>query len=91
MRIIWSRAAVANLVEIREYVAQDKPAAATRLIEKLIAAVELLADHPHLGRPGREAGTRELLIAGTSYIVPYKVTKGRVAVLAVLHGAQNRF
>lgn len=45
--------------------------------------------HPHLGRPGRESETRELLVAGTPYIAPYRVHRDRLAILAVLHAAQD--
>jgi toxin ParE1/3/4 len=90
MRIVWSATAVENLVQIREYISQDKPGAAQKFVKKLISAVEFLAEHPHLGRPGREAGTRELIVSGTFYIVPYKISKNRLVVLAVLHGARDR-
>src|SRR5437764_1785820 len=48
----------------------DKPAAAPRVIERIRTAVERLQEFPFLGRPGRVEGTRELVIAGTPYIVP---------------------
>jgi len=32
----------------------------------------LLADHPAMGRPGRIAGTRELVIVRYPYIVAYR-------------------
>jgi len=49
----------------------------------------LLSDNPALGRTGRVRGTRELVIAGTPYIVAYRV-RGEVAqVLRVLRGAQQ--
>jgi hypothetical protein len=31
---------------------------------------------PHIGRPGRGPGTRELVIAQTPYFVPYRVQRG---------------
>jgi plasmid stabilization system protein ParE len=41
------------------------------LIRQRVAS---LSAQPRLGRPGRIAGTRELVIVGTPYIVPYRVT-----------------
>ena len=90
MRIVWSATAIANLVEIRQYVEQDKPEAARRLAKRILQSVDRLAKHPHLGRPGREPETRELIVAGTPYIISYQVHRGRLAILAVLHAAQDR-
>jgi len=41
------------------------------------------------GRAGRVAGTRELVIVGTPFIVAYRVEKKEVRVVAVLHAAQK--
>jgi toxin ParE1/3/4 len=90
MRIIWSETAIANLIEIRQYIEQDQPAAARRVAQRILATVERLAKHPHLGRPGREPETRELIVAGTPYVVPYRIHQGRLVILAVLHAAQDR-
>ena len=90
MRIIWSETAIANLIEIRQYIERDQPAAARRIAQRIVTSVELLADHPHLGRPGREPETRELIVAGTPYIIPYRIHRDRLAILAVLHSAQEK-
>jgi toxin ParE1/3/4 len=90
MRIIWSETAAANLIDIRRYIEQEQPAAARRMAQRILASVERLAKHPHLGRPGREPETRELIVAGTPYIIPYRIYRDRLAVLAVLHAAQDR-
>jgi toxin ParE1/3/4 len=90
MRIVWSETAIANLVEIRKYIEQDKPAAAHRLAQRILTSVERLDEHPHLGLPGREPETRELIVAGTAYIIPYRIYRGRLGILAVLHTAQGR-
>ncbi|HEX4642682.1 MAG TPA: type II toxin-antitoxin system RelE/ParE family toxin [Candidatus Acidoferrales bacterium] len=90
MRIIWSKTAISNLLEIRRFVEHDKPEAARRLAERILASVERLVEQPHLGRPGREPGTRELIVAGTPYIIPYQVHRGRLSILAVMHAAQDR-
>ena len=90
MRIIWSQTAISNLIDIRRYVELDKPEAAHRLAQRILVSVGRLAQHPHLGRPGRDPGTRELIVAGTPYIIPYRIHRGHLAILAVLRTAQDR-
>lgn len=90
MRIIWSATAVANLAAIRDYTAPDKPEAARRLAAEILSCAELLKKHPHLGRPGREPDTRELILGGTPYIVCYEVRRSAVNILAVLHASQDK-
>jgi toxin ParE1/3/4 len=77
------------LEEISERIAVDNLAAATRVIERIRTAVERLREFPGIGRPGRVADTRELVIAGTPYIVPYRVVSDVVQIITVLHSAQR--
>jgi plasmid stabilization system protein ParE len=80
----------ARLREIREYVARDKPEAAERLAIRIVAMVEALRTHPHLGRTGAEPGTRELVIGSIPYIVMYRVESNRVVISTIWHGAQRK-
>ena len=89
MRIHWTRPALADLEAIGDFIARDNPVAAKRLVVSLVASVDALRDHPNLGRPGRLAETRELVVAGTPYIVPYRVLGDDVEILAVFHGARR--
>jgi toxin ParE1/3/4 len=89
MRIVWTRTAIQHLTAIQSYIEQDKPEAARRVAASIRKTIALLARHPHLGRPGRKPGTRELVIASTPYIVPYRVQEDCLTILAVLHGAQR--
>lgn len=41
------------------------------------------------GRTGRVAGSRELSIRGTPFIVVYHLEKNEVRILAVLHAARK--
>lgn len=90
MRIIWSATAIANLAEIKQFIERDKPEAARRLAQRILASVERLAEHPYLGLPGREPDTRELIVRGTAYIIPYRIHRGHLDILAVLHAAKDR-
>ncbi len=87
---MWSPLARARLREIRDYVARDKPKAAERLAIRIVALVEALRSHPHLGRIGAEPGTRELVIGSTPYIVMYHIEDHRVVISTIWHGAQRK-
>lgn len=90
MNLVWSPEALDDLVSLRAYVAQDNPAAAQRLALHIVRNIEqLLPSNPHVGRAGRVPGTRELVIPGTPYLVPYRVRLGRIEILRVYHGARR--
>lgn len=88
MRLVWTKPASLDRKEIREYIAQDNPAAALALDELISEKASRLVDHPSLGRPGRVAGTREL-IAHQNYILIYDLAGDLVRVLRVLHAARQ--
>jgi toxin ParE1/3/4 len=88
--LVWSPEAIGDLAAIRAYISQDDPAAARRIVLAILTCVEdLLPAHPGAGRPGRVPGTRELVVPGTPYIVPYRVRAGAIQVLRVYHGARR--
>ncbi|MBZ5540558.1 MAG: type II toxin-antitoxin system RelE/ParE family toxin [Acidobacteriia bacterium] len=87
MRVRWLRTALANLEA--EYIAEDNPAAAGRVVQRILRAVDLLKENPAMGRAGRVAGTRELVVADTPYIIPYRVRGDAVEILRVFHAARK--
>ena len=89
MRVRWLRVALANLDAEAEYIAEDNPAAAGRVVQKIFRAVDLLKENPAIGRAGRVAGTRELVVAETPYIIPYRVRGDAVEILRVFHAARK--
>ncbi len=89
VEIVWSPLALARLQEIRAYVALDKPAAAERLATRIVAMVEALRNHPHLGRAGIDPDVRELVIGGTPYIILYRVQGKRVIIQTIWHASQQ--
>ena len=85
MRIRWLRIALRNLDAEASYIARDAPGAAHVVVQRVLDAVAALAEQPALGRPGRVAGTRELMVPNTRYLVPYRVRGQTVEVLRVFH------
>jgi len=78
-----------NLDDEATYVAADDTAAARLVVKRVLDAVAMLAEQPGLGRPGRVPGTRELIVAKTRYIVPYRVRGETVEVLSVFHTSRR--
>jgi toxin ParE1/3/4 len=89
MRLIWTGPAVRDLASAQAYISLDKPSAADRQVELVLAAVSGLAQFPEMGRPGRRAGTYELVVPKTPFIVAYRVIADAVVVLRILHGRQR--
>ncbi len=89
MNIVWSSQALDDLGSLRAWIAKDSPKAAREVALAVIEAVEHLPDNPHVGRPGRVPGTRELVVPHTPFIVPYRVQAGVLQVLRVYHGARR--
>ncbi len=89
MQIRWTKRANNNLQQIKQYIARDNPQAADNIVLRVIEAIEILATHPNAGRPERVPGTRELIVAGTPFLAPYRVKDGYVDVLRVLHCAMQ--
>jgi len=75
MHVRWTWAALLNLDSAVEYIAKDRPIAAKDAGQKIWDTARLLTEHPGMARPGRVPGTRELLISGLPFILPYtKIT-----------------
>jgi toxin ParE1/3/4 len=89
VQVRWLTRALKNLDEEAEYIARDDREAAARIVERIATAVERLASYPASGRPGRVPGTRELVIAGTPYVIPYRVRRDTVEILRVFHGRRK--
>ncbi|MGH9622711.1 MAG: type II toxin-antitoxin system RelE/ParE family toxin [Bryobacteraceae bacterium] len=88
MRLEWSVFAQTDREAIFDYIEADSPQAAVTVDERIRKQVEQLKHFPEMGRPGRIAGTRELVISRTPYIAAYRIAGDTVRILRVLHGAQ---
>ncbi len=90
MRVKWLRQALLDLDEIEAYATADSPAMAVKVVVKIITAVTLLREQQGIGRAGRVPGTKELLVSGLPYIIPYRVKDETVQILRVYHTSRKR-
>lgn len=89
-RIEWRPLARDDLLSIVRYIGQDSVERAKRFGGELKAKTESLSLHPAMGRPGRIAGTRELVVH-PNYIVFYRIQDEAktVQVLRIKHAARQ--
>jgi toxin ParE1/3/4 len=89
MKVVWSRRAIRHLVAQRKHIEKESEQNAALIARRILKAVDLLQTQPEMGRPGRVLGTRELVVPETPYVIPYRVRRGRLELLAVFHGRQR--
>lgn len=92
MKVLIREAAEDDLHRIFEWIHEHNPAAAVRVVAQIRDRISFLEldSLSHMGRPGRDPGTRELI--EYPYVVVYEVhpDRGEIEVLAIVHGAQDR-
>ncbi|MFH1762244.1 MAG: type II toxin-antitoxin system RelE/ParE family toxin [bacterium] len=84
MKITWSPLAVERMAEISDYIAYDKPSAATRWVDSIFNKVNLLRDNPKMGRVVPEIdvpGIREIVYG--NYRIIYRYAENSLNILTV--------
>ena len=89
MRIRWSVQSIRQLASIEAYIARDNPDAAARVAAEIVNAVYRLTQFPMIGRAGRIADSRELVIPGLPYIVAYRILDEVIDISRVLHTSRK--
>jgi addiction module RelE/StbE family toxin len=87
-RIRWTVRALRRLDEIGAYIQNDGPDAAARVVARLVASVDMLAELPAAGRIGRITGTREVVLSDIPYIIAYRVRQD-IEIITVMHASQK--
>jgi len=83
MRLRWTASAVRDLERITDYLFDETPQHAPRLVRSLYKSATALKTFPNRGRPGKKQGTRELVIPSLPYIVVYQVSKDTVYIARI--------
>jgi plasmid stabilization system protein ParE len=82
--------AYADLDGIRNYIAQEKPDAADRLMLEIFDAIRGIVPFPRQGHRRPDLSSRPLrLILVREYLTAYAPDEGPLWVVAVMHGRRN--
>jgi toxin ParE1/3/4 len=89
MSVQFSIEASRDLEELKNYISQDNPDAAVRLILLIREKCTLLAQQPGIGRDRSDilSGLRGHPVG--NYVIFYQATNDGIAVIRVLHGARD--
>jgi plasmid stabilization system protein ParE len=90
-RVDITKAAEADVAEIWEYIAQDKPDAATAFVlrlEEQIGTLERFPERCPLAPENELLGTAYRHLVHGNYRTLFKIVGSRVIILRVLHGAR---
>jgi toxin ParE1/3/4 len=78
-----------DLIDIWLYIAQDNPAAADRLLDKIDGKIRLLAEQPAIG-PAREDIAPDLrYLPLGNYLILYRIILDGIEIVRVVQGARN--
>ena len=91
MKLVFHAAALADLRAIHHHISQDNPNVATAVITRIRSVLDRLTRFPRSGRRGTVEGTFEVVIPGLPYIVVYEIGDETIDIIAVFHGARDRF
>jgi len=86
----WTPAAANDLQHVSDYLSESHPQYRHPTLRKVYASIQVLKDWPYPGRPGREEGTRELILSPLPYVAIYRVNDLSIEVLRIYHSGQDR-
>ncbi|HKZ16805.1 MAG TPA: type II toxin-antitoxin system RelE/ParE family toxin [Geobacteraceae bacterium] len=89
MHIKWTSKARRDLFSVEAYISRDNPTAAVETVLKIITAVESISGFADMGRTGRVTDTRELVIPGLPFIIPYRINNSTIIILRVYHTSRK--
>jgi toxin ParE1/3/4 len=87
--IRWSPQAADDLVSIRAFIARDSVHYANLVVQRIVAAIDLLASSPQMDRVVPELGDPEMreVIVG-AYRIVYRWRYDAVEITTIFHGAR---
>lgn len=93
MKLEWSDAALADLDRFVEFLNRERPSLAGIVAGEIVAKVQVLSEHPMLGRPiasRDEYRQIALQVVGATYVFQYRFDGKRLVMLRVYHAREAR-
>jgi toxin ParE1/3/4 len=88
-KIIKSPLAWQDQIDIWNFIAQNNPVAADKVISKLDKICFKLLEYPELGMLHEELGTKIRSISAGNYVIFYRPSSDAIQIIRILHGARD--
>ena len=90
MKVLWTENALKHLLDIYEYISQNSPTYATRMVDRLTRRSEQIANFPMSGREVLEYEAEDIReVIEKPYRIIYRVKSDQIDILAVVHAARQ--
>ena len=88
-RIIVGRGAEGDALEIWDYIAQDNPSAADRIIDRFGELFRILAEQPFMGRSVPEFAPNLRVATVGNYLVFYRAMNEGIQIVRILQSSRD--
>lgn len=87
MKLVYSQDAIADLIRLRKFIADNDPTAATRIAADLVTRINGLCTFPEMGRSVSQApepdSIRDFIFG--KYVVRYMARESTLVILRIWH------
>src|SRR5664279_5242282 len=90
--LIWSPAAQADLIRLRQFIEPHNPEAARNAAQSLKKAASIIIQHPGIGVRLEGRQDRELFVpfGKRGYVIRYRLADDAIVILKVWHSREDR-
>lgn len=90
--LIWTLAARADLIRLRQFIAPHNPEAAENAAQTLKKAANLIIQHPGIGVRLEGRQDRELFVpfGKRGYLIRYRIDDTAIVILKIWHSLEER-
>jgi toxin ParE1/3/4 len=85
----YTRGALRQLADILDYIEAQSPQGAENVKRRLQAVVQLLADHPNVGRATNKGDIRRVVVRPYPYVIFYRPEPAGIVIHGVRHAARR--
>ena len=89
MKLRYTLPALADIGAILDYIAAQSPQGARRVQARIQALIDLLLQHPQIGRRTNDPAIRRMTTTPYPYLVFYEATESKIIIHAVRHAARD--
>ena len=91
MRLVLSPLSLRDLQDIHDYIARDNPDAASAFLDRVDSRLEMIKEHPQIGRRREEYPHGVRSITEGNYLIIYRLLteQNTIEIARVLHSKRN--